>query len=121
MYHYLLRELSSDWVAIHEATPFNRRQVRRDDMNNFEVIATAIREQDDPLYQNWIYRMDSGVFVWVDPTDPDAEVTVDTLTAFGVPDWSDEKFNQHTTIAIMYPNKDKVNIQGGKRRSIPVG
>jgi hypothetical protein len=92
-------------------------------MNNQEVIATAIREEFNPLYQNWIYRMDSGIFVWVDSTDPDAEVTVDTLNAFGVPDWTNETFTQHTTIAIMYPNKElaankNVVIQGARKRDL---
>jgi hypothetical protein len=123
MYHYMLRELSSEWVAKHDATPFNRRQVIRGEMNNWDVVATAIRPEDNPLYQNWIYRMDSGIFVWVDPTTTDADITIDTLGAFGVPDWTNEKFNQHTTIAIMYPNKtlapDKnVVIQGARKRNI---
>ncbi len=126
MYYYLLRELPNEWVANHKDTPFNKRHVIRDDMNNFEVVATAIRHDLNPLYQNWIYQVNSGIFVWVDSTVPDAEVTVDTLGAFGVPDWSHETFHQHTTIAIMYPNKllaanKNVTIQGAKIRSIPVG
>lgn len=123
MYHYLLRELSNEWVEYHMSRPFKDRHVIRDDMNNFEVVATAIRETDNPLYQNWIYRMDSGIFLWVDSTDPDAEVTVDTLNAFGVPDWTNETFHQHTTIAIMYPNKTlkgnkNVTIQGARKRGL---
>lgn len=105
LHHYMIRELSLAWVVDIKSTPANKRHITIDEMSNWDVIATAIRS--DPLYQNWIYRTNSGIFVWVDSTVPKEDNMIDTLSAFGVPDWSDETFTQYTTVAVMFPNKRK--------------
>jgi len=123
MYYYLLRELSKETVKYIKETPASERGITSIDMREHDVVAVATRVKGNPLFQNWIYQMNSGIFIWVDPTDPKGDITIDTLTAFGVPDWSDEPFTQYTTVSVMYPITENkfISIQGAKRRDLPVG
>jgi len=110
LYYYLLREIPVEVVAEIKGTKPGHRQILSNIVDNWEVVATLI--QDQPLYQNWIYQMDSGIFIYADPTKEGTDITIDTLTAFGVPDWKDETFTQYTTIGVMFTHKMRTSSPG---------
>ena len=116
LYYYLLREIPAEVVAEIKGTKPGRRHVLSNVVNDWEVVATLI--QDQPLYQNWIYQMDSGIFIYADPTKEETDITIDTLTAFGVPDWKDETFTQYTTIGVMFIDKMRTSSPGALRRNL---